>query len=52
MLKFLDKKDYLIDDEMLGWFLDHGLKLQFISIQTKLQYENSEWLRPYKEFNI
>ena len=44
MLKFTDKEDYVIDGEMLYWFLDHGLKLETITIQHKLQKEKSEWL--------
>ena len=52
MLKFTDKEDYVIDGEMLDWYLDHGLTLENITIKNRIQYEKSEWLRPYIHFNI
>ena len=52
MLKLTDKNDYLIDGEMLDWYLANGLKLGDITIKQKLEYSKSEWLKPYIEFNI
>ena len=52
MLKLTDKVDYVIDGEMLDWYLASGLKLEDIAIKQKLEYSNSEWLKPYIEFNI
>ena len=52
MLKLTDKVDYLIDGEMLDWYLDNGLKLDDITIKQKLEYSKSGWLKPYSEFNI
>ena len=52
MLKLTDKVDYIIDGEMLDWFLSSGLKLQEIRIKQKLEYSKSEWLKPYIKFNI
>ena len=52
MLKLTDKVDYVIDGEMLDWYLDHGLKLEDITIKQKLEYSKREWLKPYIEFNI
>ena len=52
MLKLTDKVDYVIDGEMLDWYLDHGLKLEDITIKQKLEYSKREWLKPYFEFNI
>ena len=37
MLKLTDKVDYVIDGEMLDWYLDHGLKLEDITIKQKLE---------------
>ena len=51
-LKLTDKLDYVIDGEMLDWCLDHGLKLEDITIKQKLEYSKREWLKPYIEFNI
>ena len=36
MLKLTDKENYVIDGEMLDWYLDHGLKLEDITIKQKL----------------
>ena len=33
MLKLTDKVVYVIDGEMLDWYLDHGLKLEDITIK-------------------
>ena len=33
MLKLTDKDDYVIDDELLDWFLDQGLWLKTITIK-------------------
>ena len=52
MLKLTDKVDYVIDGEMLDWYLDHGLKLEDITIKQKLKYSKREWLKPNIEFNI
>ena len=52
MLKLTDKENYVIGGEMLDWYLDHGLKLEDITIKQKLEYNKSEWLKPYIEFNI
>ena len=52
MLKITNKVDYVIDGEMLDWYLDHGLKLEDITIKQTLEYSKSEWLKPYIEFNI
>ena len=52
MPKLTDKIDYVIDGEMLDWYLDHGLRLEDIKINQKLEYSKSEWLKPYIEFNI
>ena len=52
MLKLTDKVDYIIDGEMLDYYLSSGLKLQEITIKQKLEYSKSEWLKPYIEFNI
>ena len=52
MLKLTDKVDYVIDGEMLDWYLDHGLRLEDIKIKQKLEYNKSEWLKPYIEFII
>ena len=52
MLKLTDKVDYVIDGEMLDWYLASGLKLKDITIKQKLEYSKSEWLKPYIEFNI
>ena len=37
MLKLTDKVDYLIDGEMLDWYLDHDLRLEDITIKQKLE---------------
>ena len=52
MLKLTDKNDYVIDGEMLDWYLASGLKLEDITIKRKLEYSKSEWLKPYIEFKI
>ena len=52
MLKLTDKADYVIDGEMLYWYLDYGFKLEGITIEQKLEYSKSEWLKPYFEINI
>ena len=52
MLKLTEKVDYVIDGEMLDWYLDHGLKLEDITIKQKLEYSKREWLKPYIEFTI
>ena len=52
MLKLTDKVDYVIDGEMLDWYLASGLKLEYITIKQKLEHSKSEWLKPYIEFNI
>ena len=52
MLKLTDKVDYVIDGDMIDWYLASGLKLEDITIMQKLDYSKSEWLKPYIEFNI
>ena len=52
MLKLTDKNDYVIDGEMLDWYLVSGLKLEDITIKQKLEYSTRGWLKPYIEFNI
>ena len=52
MLKLTDKNDYVIDGEMLDWYVASGLKLEEITIKQKLEYSESERLKPYIEFNI
>ena len=52
MLKLTDRNDYVIDGEMLDWYLVSGLNLEDITIKQKLEYSKSEWLKPYIEFNI
>ena len=52
MLKLTDKVDYVIDGEMLDWYLASGLKLEDITIKQKLEYSKSEWLKPYIELSI
>ena len=52
MLKLTYKNNYVIDGEMLDWYLASGLKLEDITVEQKLEYIKSEWLKPYIEFNI
>ena len=52
MLNLTDKVDYVIDGEMLDWYLASGLKLEDITVKQKLEYSKSEWLKPYFGFNI
>ena len=52
MLQLTDKVDFVIDGEMLDWYLASGLKLEDITIEQKLEYSKSEWLKPYIEFII
>ena len=52
MLELTDKVDYVIDGEMLDWYLYHGLRSEGIKIKQKLEYSKSEWLKPFIEFNI
>ena len=52
MLKLTDKVDYVLDGEMLDWYLDHGLRLEDKKNKQKLEYSKSEWLKLYIEFNI
>ena len=52
MLKLTDKVDYVIDGEMLDWYLASGLKLEDITIKQKLEYSKSEWLKTYIQFKI
>ena len=52
MFKLTDKVDNVIDEEMLDWYSASGLKLEDITIQRKLEYVKSEWLKLYIEFNI
>ena len=43
MLKFTDKTEYVIDGEMLDWYLDHELELEDISVKQKLRWSKSDW---------
>ena len=52
MLKLTDKVDYVIDGEMIYWYLDHGIKLEDITIKHKLEYSKRECLKIYIKFNI
>ena len=52
MLKLTDIIDYVIDGEMLDWYLSNGLRLEDITIKQKMENSKSEWLKPYIEFNI
>ena len=52
MLNLTDKNDYVIDGEMLNWYLASGLKLEDNTIKQKLEYSKSEWLKFYIEYNI
>ena len=52
MLKLTHKVDYVIDGEMLDWYLSNGLRLEKIKIKQMLGYSKSEWLKPYIEFNF
>ena len=52
MLKLSDKLDYVIDGEILDWYLSNGLKMQDFTITQKMEYGKSEWLKPYNKFNI
>ena len=52
MLNLTDNVDYVIDGEMIHWYLASGLKLEDITIKQKLEYSKSECLKPYIEFNI
>ena len=52
MLKLTVKNDYVVDGEMLDWYLDHDLRLEDITIKLKLENSKSEWLKPYFEFHI
>ena len=52
MLELTDKVDYVVDGEMLDWYLDHGLRLEDIKIKQKIEYCKREWLKPYIEFII
>ena len=52
MLRLTDKIDYVIDGEMLDWYLACGLRLKDITIKQNLEYSKSKWLKPYIEFNI
>ena len=47
MPKLTDKVDYVIDGEMLDWYLASGLKLEDITIKRKSEYSKTEWLKPY-----
>ena len=42
MIKLRDKEDYVIDGEMLDWYLDNGLILGGHTIRQKLEYSKSE----------
>ena len=51
LLILTDKNDYVIDCEMLDWYLASGLKLEDSKVKQKLKYCKSEWLKSYIEFN-
>ena len=52
MIKLTDKEVYVIDGEMLYWYLDDGLRLEDVSIKQKLECSKSDWLKPYIKFHI
>ena len=52
MLQLTDKADYVIDGEMLVWYLIKVLRLEDVTIKQKLEYSKSERLKSYIEFNI
>ena len=52
MLKLTDKVDYVIDGEMLDWYLASDLKMEDTTNKQKFNYSKSEWLKSYIEFNI
>ena len=37
MLNLTDKVDYIIDVEMLDWYLDNGLRLEDVTIKQKME---------------
>ena len=45
MLKLTDKVNYVIDGEMLDWYLSNGLGLENVTIKQKLEYSKSERLK-------
>ena len=47
MLELTDEGDYVIDGDMMDWYLANGLKLEDVTNKQKLEYSKSEWLRPY-----
>ena len=52
MLKLTDNVDYVIDEEMLDWYLSNGLRLENVTIRQKLELSKSERLKPFIEFKI
>ena len=52
MLKLTDKFDYVINGQMMDWYLANRLKLEDVTIKQKLEYIKSEWLGPYIDFNV
>ena len=46
---FFDKEKYVLRHENLQFYLSLGLKLK--KIHRLLQFNQSQWLKPYIEFN-
>ena len=49
MPNFFDKETYVIPYETLQLYLRIGLKLK--KIHSVLEFSQSQWLKPYIEFN-
>ena len=52
ILKLTDKKDYVIEREMMDWYFNKGLRLEDVTNKQELEYIKSEWLKTDTEFNI
>ena len=49
MPKFFDKEKYVLHYENLQLYLREGLKLR--KIHSVLEFNQSQWLKPYIEFD-
>ena len=45
MLNSTDKKPYVIDGEMVEWYLSKSLRLEDVTIKQKIEYSKSERLK-------